>query len=62
MVIKLKRAYSFIGGHLLQNVSPDKLYLVVDKYTTNCFIMDDVGMKLCISNNTMKKFFKKIEV
>jgi hypothetical protein len=60
MRIRLKKGMSFIAGHLLNNVSPDKTYLLEGKSKTYKYIIDDAGKHTTISNTCKRKYFTEV--
>ena len=46
-------------GHLLEYITPNKQYTVLDTWTKHKMILDDIGNKVWISGNMQKKYFKE---
>lgn len=59
MKIKLRNSRPFIAGHLFCNVSHEKSYEVVDKYSTMLKIVDSSGKDVWVSKTAFKKYFKE---
>lgn len=61
MKIKLRKNYDFICGHMFSKISHDKLYDVVDTWSSYKFIIDDEGNKIGVSGSAFRSYFKEVK-
>lgn len=56
--LRLVRGYPFIGGHLLQYITPNKVYPVLERGSPGRLIHDDAGKEVWISNNVLRRYMR----
>ena len=56
--LKLIRGHPFVGGHLFEHVTPDKLYKVIGRHNGTHEVRDDTGKSIWVSKTALKRYMK----